>query len=113
MLYIDKMAVIANGLGNNQSLFNPEEFIPDAIIEELYRILSLGITGFDSPLAAISLPETKAAFSSIRFMTDAYKDEWHSLQPGSYNNITQLLDGATNYLNTHNNFNHFNRWSLL
>jgi cytochrome c peroxidase len=113
LIYIDKLATITKGLGNNPLLFNPEEYIPDAIMEELYRILSLGITGFDSPLAALSLPETNAAFGSIRFMIEAYKDEWQPLQPERYNTITQLLNGATNYINTHNHFNRFNRMEFI
>ena len=111
--YIDKLAAVTSGLGSNPLLFKPETYIPDAIMEELYRILSLGITGFDSPLAGISLPETNAAFSSIRFMMEAYKEDWVQLAPAAYNHILQLLTGATSYINTHNNFNRFNRMEFI
>ncbi|HKP96871.1 MAG TPA: cytochrome c peroxidase [Fibrobacteria bacterium] len=40
----------------------------DAIRLELYRLGSLGITGFDSPIAKASLPETRASLAAL----DAY-----------------------------------------
>ena len=111
--YIDKLAAVTSGLGSNPLLFKPETYIPDAIMEELYRILSLGITGFDSPLAGISLPETNAAFGSIRSMMDVYKEDWLPLAPAAYNHIVRLLAGATRYISTHNNFNRFNRMEFI
>ena len=46
LLYIDKLANITEGLGGNSTLFHPGPYVPDAIMEELYRLISLGITGF-------------------------------------------------------------------
>lgn len=37
----------------------------DALRLEVFRIISLGITGFDSPVAQYSLPETTAALNSL------------------------------------------------
>ncbi len=113
LLYINKLEIVAKGLYANPALFNPQEYMPDAIMEELYRILALGITGFDSPLAQYSLPETKVALGSIRFVLQAYKDEWLPLQPANYAAALQLLDGAGNYLTTHNNFISFNRMQFI
>jgi len=113
LAYIDKMIRIADGMGNNPLLFNPENFIPDAIMEELYRVLSLGITGFDSPLAELSLPEANAALGSIRSIMNLYKEEWQPLQPGTYNRIAQLLAGASASLSAQNNFNRFNRMAFI
>ncbi len=109
LLYIDKLALITKGLGNNPSLFQPGNHVPDAIMEELYRITALGITGFDSPLAGLSLPETKSALGSIDFITTLYKDEWEAVLPGCYKRIHQLLQGSIAYIRSNNNFNHFNR----
>lgn len=38
----------------------------DAVRLEVFRLISLGITGFDSPIANHSLPETAAALQSLR-----------------------------------------------
>lgn len=111
--YIDKLETICKGLGNNAALFNPQEFMPDAIMEELYRVLALGISGFDSPIAKFSLPETKTALSSIRFILQVYKDEWLPLLPKNYHTAEQLLNGAVIYLNNHNDFDHFNRMEFI
>lgn len=113
LLYIDKLGLIANGLGNNPSLFEPGNFIPDAIMEELYRITSLGITGFDSPLATLSLPETKSALGSIGFIAAIYKEEWETVLPGVYQRINHLLQGSMAYISSNNNFNHFNRLAFI
>lgn len=109
LLYIDKLTMITKGLGNNPSLFQPGNYIPDAIMEELYRITALGITGFDSPLAGLSLPETTSALGSIRFITTLYKDEWESVLPGCCKRINQLLQGSMAYISGNNNFSRFNR----
>ncbi|MEP6748246.1 MAG: cytochrome c peroxidase [Bacteroidota bacterium] len=113
LLYISKLESMVKGLGNNPNLFNPEEYMPDAIMEELYRIIALGISGFDSPIAKNSLPETKAALSNILFITQVYKDEWEPLQPANFNTAQKLLEGAIAYLNNHNNFDHFNRMEFI
>ena len=109
LMYIDKLALITKGLGNNPSLFQPGNYIPDAIMEELYRITALGITGFDSPLAMLSLQETKSALGSIAFIATLYKDDWDAVMPGSYKRILQLLRSSMDYVSSNNNFNSFNR----
>jgi len=113
LIYIAKLENNAKGLGNNPALFNPQAYMPDAIMEELYRILALGISGFDSPIAKISLPETNAALGSIQFIMEVYKDEWLPLQPQNFHTAERLLDGAATYLNNHNNFDSFNRMEFI
>lgn len=113
LFYIDKLALITTGLGNNPSLFQPGNYLPDAIMEELYRVTALGITGFDSPLAALSLPETKAALQSIGFIATLCKDEWEAVLPGCYKRISYLLQGSMDYISQNNNFNQFNRQAFI
>lgn len=113
LLYIEKLAVITKGLGNNSYLFKPQGYMPDAIMEELYRIISLGITGFDSPLAGLSLIETKAALSSILAVQQLYNEEWTLIQPAAYSNMRRLLNGASLYIDNHPGFNRFNRMEFI
>jgi cytochrome c peroxidase len=47
----------------------------DAIRLEIFRITSLGITGFDTPDALQSMPETAAALEGIKHAVACYTDE--------------------------------------
>ncbi len=111
--YINKLSTIANGLSANNGLFNPEGFALDAVMEELYRILALGISGFDSPIAQISLPEATASLTSIQFVIETYHDEIAAAKGTDYNRIIQLVQAAKIYLERNNNFNRFNRADFI
>jgi cytochrome c peroxidase len=113
LTYIKKIERVAEGLGNNYALFVPRDYIPDAIMEELYRVLALGITGFDSPLAKRSLEEAGAALCSIAAVMDLYSEEWRPLQPLAYANASQLLQQARIYLKANTVFDSFNRMEFI
>jgi cytochrome c peroxidase len=111
--YITKLRVISTGLGNNPALFKPDAFIPDALMEELYRILALGITGFDSPLAKHSLEEADAALGSVLFAATVYRQHWHAIDARAYQNFITTLRAGTRYIRQHNNFERFNRMEFI
>ena len=113
LAYIKNLEIVANGLGNNYALFVPGEYVPDAIMEELYRILALGITGFDSPLAKLSLTETNSALSSIQSILELYREQWQPLQPAAYRAALLLLRQAQRYAKTHPGFDNFNRMEFI
>jgi len=113
LAYIKKLELVANGLGNNYALFVPGEYVPDAIMEELYRVLALGITGFDSPLAKLSLIETNSALSSIQSILELYREQWQPSQPAAYRAALQLLQQAQRYAKTHPGFDNFNRMEFI
>ncbi len=113
MGYISQLEIVAKGLAGNQQLFNPQEYMPDAVMEELYRILALGISGFDSPIAKYSLPEASAAMGSLQRMMEIYAQDWQPLQPVQYRQARQLLNGAMAYLNKHRDFDRFNRMEFI
>lgn len=46
----------------------------DAVRQELLRIMSLGITGFDSSVALHSLPEARASLEALREVLAVYQD---------------------------------------
>ena len=66
----------------------------------LIRIMSLGITGFDSPIANYAIPETQSAITSIYRTLASYKSD---------SKIEQLEKKTTIYLEKNQNFNHFDR----
>ncbi|MEO6314225.1 MAG: cytochrome c peroxidase [Chitinophagaceae bacterium] len=111
--YIDQLLTITNGLSNNNILFNPENFALDAVMEELYRVLALGITGFDSPIAQLSVQEAGASLTSVQFVMETYRESLTAAGVKDYDTIMLLLTGAKNYLRKHNNFNAFDRAAFI
>jgi cytochrome c peroxidase len=97
---------------NESNAFN-EAFIFDAVIEQLYRITAMGITGFDSQAAVNSLPECNAALEGLQKILALYKDSIEVQDKGSCKQLFSLLTGARNYLTGHNDFNGFNRMQFI
>ncbi len=64
--------------GSNQLT---DQHIFDAVRLEIFRIFTMGITGFDSPAALHSLPEAQAALQSLREIMDLYADELQEKNP--------------------------------
>ncbi len=113
LAYLEKLISISEGLSNNSSLFNPGNYIMDALMEELYRIVALGITGFDSPVAQYSIPEAAAALNSIREILVIYEPEIPRPVQGDYKKIIRLIHQSQTYLHRQKNFNSLNRMELI
>jgi cytochrome c peroxidase len=76
----------------------------DAVRLEIFRITSLGITGFDTPAALQSLPEAVAALNGIANVLN------------SYDNSTELnndFKNAISFLRNAKDFNSFNRLDFI
>jgi len=87
------------------SILNWQVF--DATKQEVFRILSLGITGFDNPLTLKSSQESVAALQSLN-ATLAY----YEAKAGT-ENLPQEFSEAITYLNNHSDFNSFNRAGFI
>jgi len=83
-----------------------DSHIFDAMRLEVFRIVTLGITGFDSPIAQNSLPEAVAALESIASYCKIYAEqsETKELQTA----LSIITKGKEN-LHHHPNFNAFDR----
>ena len=90
-----------------------DEFIFDAVTEELYRITALGITGFDSQVAVNSLPECKAALAGVQKIVLLYATDIRTTGSDTRNQLQGLLTAAQNYLDHNKNFNSFNRMQFI
>ncbi|TDE49852.1 cytochrome-c peroxidase [Flavobacterium sp. GT3P67] len=80
----------------------------DASKMEINRILALGITGFDSPIALQSIPETKSSLGSLKKLLP--KMNFNS--PESKNcekEIATIINQAENYCQSNTDFNTFDR----
>jgi cytochrome c peroxidase len=89
----------------NVDIFNWQVF--DAAKLELFRIITLGITGFDNPLTLRSSKESATALESVKKVLEFYKDSANS------GDLKAKLDAAIHYLNLHTEFNSFNRMEFI
>lgn len=71
---------------------------------EMIRIMSLGISGFDSPIALHSLPEAKASIESIQSVMLNFKDD---------EDLKNLILKTFNYIDKNNDFNTFDRGDFI
>jgi len=79
----------------------------DATKLEMFRILSLGITGFDDPLTLKSAQESEASIESLKVALAYYED------PEGTKNLPAEFNAAAKYLKYHTNFNAFNRAEFI
>ncbi|MHA4740514.1 cytochrome c peroxidase [Dyadobacter sp. MSC1_007] len=88
-----------------------DSHIFDAMRLEVFRIVSQGITGFDSPVAFYSLPEAAASLKAIHRHLAHYTSE------GNHPQIAAQLDtafqSAISYLNRSGDFNDFDRLEFI
>lgn len=80
------------------------EPVMNAVRLAVIRMMTLGITGFDSPVAAYSLPEAAATIEAVRDILGVY-------EPAITAN--PLFEEAIRYLNTNHSFNRFNRLDFI
>ncbi|MEO8240194.1 MAG: cytochrome c peroxidase [Flavobacterium sp.] len=83
-----------------------DSHIFDAMRLEVFRIVTLGITGFDSPVAQNSIPETAASLESIASYCKIYasQSEIKELQTS-----LSIIEKGKKYLQQHQDFNSFDR----
>lgn len=80
----------------------------DALRLETYRIISLGISGFDVPLAKSSMSEAAIALGSIQRYLDLYDNDSQEFMQ-----LKLINKNAQNYLLTNQNFDNFNRLDFI
>ena len=78
----------------------------DALRLEVFRIITLGITGFDSPVAQKSIPEAVAAIEGIQKYYLIYSNEANDVN-------TKIFTKAITYLNSNPDFNTFDRAAFI
>ncbi|MEO8253124.1 MAG: cytochrome c peroxidase [Flavobacterium sp.] len=78
----------------------------DALRLEVFRIITMGITGFDSPVAQKSIPETVGSLEGIK--------KYYKLYAVNDSDATlKIIDQAVMYLKAHSDFNNFDRATFI
>lgn len=77
----------------------------DAAKLQVFRVLTLGITGFDDPLTLHSMEESAASINSLQSVLAFYKSDKQQVSEKSVN--------AVKYLLQQKNFNSFNRAEFI
>ncbi len=96
-------------VAEHQELANAQVF--DALRTEVFRIITLGISGFDAPIAQNSMAEGAAALTSVKEVLNIYKSEFKNQT--ELNNTVQLLDKGIKNLAASSNFNAFDRMQFI
>jgi cytochrome c peroxidase len=79
----------------------------DAARLEVFRIITLGITGFDNPLTLRSMQESSASLESLRKVLSDITGGRNA------ESLIPKIDQAVGYLNGNSNFNSFNRMDFI
>ena len=93
-----------------------EKFTPTAVFQSvssaLVRLITLGLTSFDSPVAQLTLPESAAVLQAISETLNLFLTNKTKL-PAALKSIQAFADSAQFNLNAAINFNTLNRPILL
>lgn len=87
-----------------------DSHIFDALRLEVFRIITLGISGFDSPVALNSIPEAKEALKELVLIYNIYS---HSRENKNNDDVRLSFNKAINFLNQNKNFNSFDRLNFI
>lgn len=79
----------------------------DAARLEIYRIMTLGIVGFDNPLTLKSMQESATALESVQKALDYYPESRDTA------NLNSKFSEAIGFLHTHTDFSSFNRMEFI
>jgi cytochrome c peroxidase len=110
-LLIDQLSLLQGDCENYKSFFKTNQFydwqIFDAVRLEVFRIITLGITGFDNPLTLKSIQESASSFESLQKVTNYFADKKYG------DSLVLKFDKAVVYLKGNSNFNSFNRMEFI
>jgi cytochrome c peroxidase len=81
-----------------------DDYVLDAIEQNIFRVIALGITGFDSPILQSSIPEAGESLLSISKPLEIINSDNKTLA-----DLKKLIVKAQQYCKENNNFNAFDR----
>lgn len=109
-LLSDEIKSLQNDIAFTKANMREMRILPthfeELVQHELIRICALGISGFDSPLAAYSLEEAGSAITGLQQMAAAY-------YPDADKNLSMPVGSALAYLKKNRDFIEFNRMDFI
>jgi len=87
-----------------------DSHVCDAVRLQLFRIITLGISGFDTPVSKNSMEESAISLSAMQSHLKYYTAD--SENP-AFTKLQSLLGSATDYLQTHRDFDSFDRMHFI
>ena len=85
----------------------------EAVRFELIRIFSLGVSGFDSPAALLSLPEAKVSLETMRQAVSLYEPLLNARHAKLAQRVAESFATGIRYLEENQNFDTFDRLHFL
>jgi cytochrome c peroxidase len=76
----------------------------------VFKVVSMGITGFDVPISFHAIPETREVLTTIKATAAVYKAQY---APGEWQKGSALFSKADAYLSVNSNFNTFDRLNFI
>lgn len=98
-------------MATHQELANEQIF--DALRLEVFRIITLGISGFDAPIAQNSMAEAASALNSIEKVLALYESEFTGGKKATLTQVQSSLRRAIVYLTASKDFNSFDRMHFI
>ena len=90
-----------------------KELVYDAIRSEIIGITTLGITGFDSPVANQSFTEAAASLEGIIQLLHLFKTSQQESDKPLFDDLLVAVEKAKNYIGNQKDFNGFNRLHFI
>jgi len=109
-----RLLAVSHRLGNLSDASPFGDFqIMDAQRMALIRIMTLSVTGFDSPASGNALKETEAELGSIRSVIKCYERVFLQKDKALYNKINTRLEQSIAYLRTADNLEELDKYVLI
>ncbi|MCF3108880.1 cytochrome C peroxidase [Niabella sp. CC-SYL272] len=97
-------------MAEQQELAGPQVF--DALRLEVFRTMTLCLSGFDAPMAQTGVLETAAAYQAIEQVLALYEQK-EKARDSVLGTARRLFKNAIAYLQQHSDFNTFNRMEFI
>ncbi len=90
-----------------------KELVWDALRSGTIRLITLGITGFDSPVANYSLPEAESSLAAMKELVLIFSGTEQKSALPALDLLPALADKSITYLKTHPGFARFDRLTFI
>ncbi|MBS1607855.1 MAG: cytochrome-c peroxidase [Bacteroidetes bacterium] len=90
-----------------------KELVFASLRSSLITITTMGITGFDSPVAFHSIQEASESIAGIKQVLTTFKEDIDKVEPSLYAKLNAQIVSCIQYLTHHKDFNSFNRLEFI